>query len=124
METKGIKAYVEEGTYAITVGENIPKEFFCIIKSNNEITAIVRNERIEKGEYKEVEEDNKIITFDETFNFSNPAIGFFAKITNAIASKKIRVLCYSSYYTDHIVVKEKDVQKAKEALREIGIVIE
>lgn len=121
MDTNGIKAYVEDGTYAITIVQKMPEDFFCVIKQKEGISAVIKEEQIENQE--ECEKEYKIITFDVTFNFSNPAVGFFAAITTALAAKKISILGYSSFYTDHILVKEKDLEKAKEALRSIGIVI-
>ena len=124
MNTSGIKAHVEEGKYAIAIIGKVPDDFFAVIKQKDEISVVVKEEQIEELEIEEYEKNYKIITFDVTFNFSNPAVGFFAKITTALAAKKISILGYSSYYTDHILVKEKDLEKAKEALRKIGIVIE
>jgi len=51
-------------------------------------------------------------------------VGFLARVSGALAEEGISIFVISSYSTDHILVKEKDVLKAIRKLEELGCIVE
>jgi hypothetical protein len=121
---KNIKAYVWDEMFAVVKVKNIPKisDFFSIIKDRNEITLIVKEKQINEIESIKFEDGYRIITFDAILPFN--VVGFISTVSNALAKKGISILTVSSYSTDHILVKNKDLNKTIGALKDIGIKIE
>lgn len=74
---------------------------------------------MEKISYEKVEKGYRIITFEAILPFS--LVGFLSKISTALAKKGVSILAISSFSTDHILVKEENLEKAREALEKIGI---
>jgi len=70
----------------------------------------------------EVEKDWKILTFDMVSPFE--LVGFLAKVSKVLADEKIQIFAISAYSTDHILIKEKDLARAEEKLKELGCVVE
>jgi hypothetical protein len=48
-------------------------------------------------------------------------IGFAAHVSTLLANENIPILVYSAYSTDHLFVKEEDVNKAVAALEKDGM---
>jgi hypothetical protein len=120
---KSTKAYVWNEMFAVAKVKNIPKisDFFSIIKDRNEITLILKEKQIDEIKAIEVEKGFRIITFDTILPFN--LVGFISAISNALAKKGISILTVSSYSTDHILVKDEDLNKTIETLKEIGVEI-
>ena len=70
----------------------------------------------------EIEKNWKILTFDMVLPFG--LVGFLAKVSKVLADEKIPIFAISAYSTDHILVKEKDLARAEEKLKELGCTIE
>jgi hypothetical protein len=70
----------------------------------------------------EIEKDWKILTFDTVL--PSGLVGFLAKVSKVLADEKIPIFAVSAYSTDHILVKEKDLARAEEKLKELGCVVE
>jgi len=111
------------------------KEIFSIIKSKkpypnafaniidkNEITVIIEQSKYNDEDIIEVEKDWKILTFDMVSPFE--LVGFLAKVSKVLADEKIQIFAISAYSTDHILIKEKDLARAEEKLKELGCVVE
>ena len=111
------------------------KEIFSIIKSKkpypnafaniidkNEITVIIEQSKYNDEDIIEVEKDWKILTFDMVSPFE--LVGFLAKVSKVLADEKIPIFAISAYSTDHILVKEKDLARVEEKLKELGCVVE
>ena len=69
-----------------------------------------------------MEKDWKILTFDMILPIE--LVGFLAKVTKVLTDEKISIFAISAYSTDHILVKKKDLKRAKEKLKELGYIIE
>jgi hypothetical protein len=69
-----------------------------------------------------MEKDYRIITFDMILPFG--LVGFLSRISKALADQNISILTVSAYSTDHILVKEKDLQTAIRTLGKIGFITE
>jgi hypothetical protein len=121
---KNMKAYVWDEIFAVVKVKNIPKisDFFSIIKDRNEVTLILKEKQINDIEYDKAEKGFRIITFDTILPFD--VVGFISTVSKALTKEGISILTISSYSTDHILVKNKDLNKIIRVLKDIGIKIE
>ena len=112
-------AIIREGKYAIvkTRGKCVPGCFACI-NDGREVTLIVKESKLFGLKSIKVQKAFKLITFDMILPFS--LVGFIAKITSSLAKAKIPIFVISAYSTDHLLIKEKYLEKAKIILTKIG----
>lgn len=116
------KFYVWKGKFVIVKSRKLLPDFFAAIKDKNEITAIIEQSKIKKNKnIIKIDKDWKIITFDMVLPLC--LVGFLAKISKILADEKISIFVISAYSTDHILVKETDINKAAEKLKSIGLTI-
>jgi len=95
---------------------------FTNIIDKNETTVIIEQSKYNDEDVIEIEKDWKILTFDMVLLFG--LVGFLAKVSKVLADEKIPIFAISAYSTDHILVKEKDLARAGEKLKELGCIIE
>ncbi len=119
---KNCKFYVWKETFAIIKSKKALPGAFANIVDKNEITVVVDQSKYNKKDALEIERNWKIISFDITLPFE--LVGFLAEISRVLAQKKISIFVISAFSTDHILVKEKDLRRAKEELRKIGCIEE
>jgi hypothetical protein len=121
---KNMKAYVWEEKFTVLKVKEIPenKDFFCIIKDKKEITIILKETDINDVNFMEVEKDYRLITFDAVLPFN--LVGFMSAISTSLANAGIGILAISSYSTDHILVKDKNLNKTIKVLKNLGIKME
>lgn len=117
----GRKVVVDSKDYAVVKVNNAPKNSFAVIKDKKETTAIVDEKLLSKIKTAECEKGWKLITFDFVIPFG--VIGFMAKVAKKMADRKISIMAYSSFSTDHILVKKKHLKKAEEVLAKMGFEI-
>ena len=119
-----MKAYVWEEKFAVLKVEEFPKNknFFCVVRDQKEITLILKETDIGGINAIKIEKDYRVITFDTILPFN--LVGFMPTIFSALANEGISILAVSAYSTDHILVKEKDLNKTIEVFRGLGIKIE
>ncbi len=91
---------------------------FALIQDKREITAIIESSKLNPKIVIEAEEGWRLLTFDAVLPFD--MVGFLAKISSALAEESISILAISSFSTDHILVKNKDLEKAIEKLKTLG----
>ena len=108
--------------YIIAKLKEVPKfsdEIFSIIRDKNEITVITK----EGLELQPISEEKffKLITFDVTLPFD--LTGFLSHVSTLLASKNIPILAISAYSTDHIFVREEDLDSAIEVLKKDGMTV-
>lgn len=114
---KNAKVYVWKEVFAILKSKNTVPHAFANIIDKNEITVIIEQSLIQAQgiiEIIDIEKDWKILTFDMVLPFW--LVGFLAKISQVLADANISIFTISAYSTDHILVKEKDIQKTREVL--------
>jgi len=122
MDFKGLRVIVWRETFAVAKTRRPIKEAFAVIQDKNEITVIAEQSRINIEDIIEVKEGWKILTFDAVLPFD--LVGFLATICKALAEENISILAISSYSTDHILVMEKDLDKAIKKLKSLGFHVE
>ena len=119
---KNGKVCVWKETFAIIKAKKPYPNAFANIIDKNEITVIIEKSKYNDEDVIEVEKDWKILTFDMVLPFG--LVGFLAKVSKVLADENITIFAVSAYSTDHILVKEKDLARAEEKLKELGCVVE
>ena len=111
-------------SFAVINIRKIPEvEFFAIVKDSSGITVVLPESELGKiDNVAECERGFRLFTFDMVLPFD--LIGFISKISTALANAGISVLVFSSYSTDHILVRGKDVDKAIDVFRDLGFEVE
>lgn len=87
-------------------------EIFSITKTLDELSIVCVQENI-PNEIK-CEKDWRILKVEGPLDFS--LIGILASISTILAEKSISIFAISTYDTDYILVKDKDIDNAIEAL--------
>lgn len=112
------KFYVWKETFAIIRTKKPLLESFAIIQDKNEITSVIDQSKVSDKELYNAEKDWKLITFNATLSFES--IGFLSRIFRALADEQISIFAISAYSTDHILVKQKDLDRTIKKLKSIG----
>ncbi len=116
-----MEALVLKGKYAVVKAKKELKGAFATINDGREITSVILETKVEEKDSFEIERDWRIITFNAVLPFG--LVGFLAKVSTAIAKEKVSIFALSAYSTDHILIKEKNMEKALKALRKQGFSI-
>ncbi|RLI83599.1 ACT domain-containing protein [Archaeoglobales archaeon] len=117
-----VKLKVSKVNYAVARTRNFDVlnhlnfPFFALINDGREITVVAEEEKLPEG--LEAERGFRLITFETVLPFD--MVGFIARISRVLAEKNVPILVFSSYSTDHILVRTEYLQKAVEALYELG----
>ncbi len=119
---KNGKVYVWKETFAVIKSKKSYPDAFANIIDKNETTVIIDQTKFNEDDVIEIEKDWKILTFDMVLPFG--LVGFLAKVSKVLADEKISIFAISAYSTDYILVKEKDLTKAKEKLENLGCSVE
>ena len=119
---KNGKVYIWKETFAIIKSKKVYPDAFANIIDKNETTVIIEQSKYNNEDIIEIEKDWKILTFDMVLPFG--LVGFLAKVSKVLADEKIPIFAISAYSTDHILVKEKDLARAEEKLKELECVVE
>lgn len=114
--------YIWKESFAVIKSKRIYPGAFANITDKNEITVIIAQTTYNEDDVIEIEKDWKILTFDMILPFG--LVGFFAEISKALADEGIGIITVSAFSTDHILVKENDLQKAKRKLESLGCIID
>jgi hypothetical protein len=117
-----IKASVSQKKYVIGKLNDCPEtpeKVFAVIKEGREITVVAE----ENHGLETIEEEKffRIISFETKLPFE--LVGFLAHIATILAEKDISIFAISAYSTDHVLVREKDLEKTLKILRIDGIKI-
>jgi len=109
---------VSDEVFAVVNVKSIPDvDFFAAVRDFEEITLIMGEDSLEKVRPLKAEKGYRLITFKAAMSLDT--VGFIAKISSALAENQIPILVFSSYSTDHILVKEEFVGKAVEILEKV-----
>jgi len=119
---KNGKVYIWKEAFAIIKSKKPYLNAFANIIDKNETTVIIEQSKYDDKDIIGIEKDWKILTFDMVLPFG--LVGFLAKVSKVLADEKIPIFVISAYSTDHILVKENDLARAEEKLKELGCIIE
>lgn len=113
---------VSESSYAVVRCASVPSGAFAVVDDGREITAIVDQTKAGTIDPIETEPGWRILTFDVVLPFG--LVGFLARVANALAQAGVGLFVVSSFTTDHILVKNDDLDRARIALEKLGCEIE
>lgn len=104
--------------------ETVPRwafegEFFSITKTTEELSIVCLQEKVPEGV--RYEADWRILKIEGPLDFS--LIGILSKISSLLAQNAISIFAVSTYDTDYILVKDKNIDSAVEVLQDEGYVI-
>jgi hypothetical protein len=119
---KNGKVYIWKETFAIIKLKKLYPNAFANTIDKSETTVIIEQSKYNDEDVIEIEKVWKILTFDMVLPFG--LVGFLAKVSKVLADEEIPIFAVSAYSTDHILVKEKDLTRAEEKLKELGCVVE
>jgi len=119
---KNGKVYIRKETFAIIKSKKAYPMAFANIIDKNETNVIIEQSKYDDKDIIGIEKDWKILTFDMVLPFG--LVGFLAKVSKVLADEKIPIFVISAYSTDHILIKENDLARAEEKLKELGCIIE
>jgi len=109
---------VSQDRFAVANVKSIPDaDFFAAVRDFEEITLILKESELEKINPLKAEKGFRLITFEKVMSFDT--VGFIAKVSSALAENGIPVLVLSSYSTDHILVRESDLERAVEVMKKV-----
>lgn len=105
--------------YKLNANESIPEwidtsEFCSITNTEDELSIVCRDKGIETDIT--CEKDFRLLKIDGVLDFSE--IGVLSGITTILANAQISVFAVSTYNTDYILVKDKDLHKTINLLKE------
>lgn len=119
LKTKGRVILYPENFAVVNVMKLPEVEFFAIVRDTNGITVVLPESELRKNAI-ECEGGFRLFTFDMVLPFD--LVG--SKILTALADAGISVLVLSSYSTDHMLVKDRDVEKAVKVFENLGFEVE
>jgi hypothetical protein len=125
MKQQNLKEYFKTGrilvaaeTYAIVKSRRACAGAFAVIRDKHETSSIIEESKLRSRNLLGHEGNWRRITFDMILPFT--LIGFFAHVSGALAREGIPIFALSAYSTDHIFVKNKDLDRAVKALEKLG----
>lgn len=115
---------VMNGTYVYVKTDNVENDndHFMVSKDKDEITVVTKKENIKDLNVLELVEDYKLIEFKPVVPFQT--VGFLAKIAEVIANQGMNILIVSTFSKDYIMIKEEELEKGVQALKDTGFPIE
>jgi hypothetical protein len=115
------KAIIWKETFAVLKAKRPYPAAFANIIDKKETTVVIQESRIPEKDVIAIESGWKIISFDMVLPFG--LCGFLARISGELAKAGISIFVLSSYSTDHILVKKKDLAKAATQIRKLGFTV-
>jgi uncharacterized protein len=92
-------------------------DFFSVTKAQDELSIVCKQSEIIAGEF-EINKDWRILKIIGPLDFS--LVGIIAEISGLLSKSKISIFTISTYDTDYILVKNKNLEKAVEVLESNG----
>ncbi len=116
------RAVIPPESYAIVRSRRACSGAFAVIRDDMEITCILEEGLAAGREFAGYDGGWRRITFSMVLPFG--LVGFLAAVANALAAAGISIMSVSSYSTDHVFVKDRDLDKAVKALTKLGFSVD
>jgi hypothetical protein len=109
-----------DGIFVYTKVTSIPEgNHFMISQDSEEITVVTIQEKLAQLDLIERNKDDyRLISLNVSIPFY--AVGFLAKVSDAIAGQGMNILIVSTYSKDYILVKADKIDTAIIALKKLG----
>jgi hypothetical protein len=91
-------------------------DFYSITRSADELSVVCRQETVPEG----IRAERDWICLRVSDNVPFSVVGLLASLTGAMAEAGVSVFAISTFDTDYVLVKQKDLAAAVEALRGQG----
>jgi len=102
----------------VNVDHSDNMELFAAVRDlDGRLTLVIPEKRLKGLEFTDAERGFRLITFETRIPFDT--VGFIAKVSSALAREGIPVLVFSSFSTDHVLVREDHLEKAVETLEKV-----
>ncbi len=115
---KGGKVSVWKETFAILKAKKPVQGALALIQDKKEITVIIDKTKISPENILEIKEGWKAITLEISSPFE--LVGFLGMLGSAMAEEGVSVCVVPSYSTDHVLVRETDLEKALRKFKKLG----
>ena len=122
IDLKEARAHFCKQKFAIAKSNKTIEGAFSNIITHDEITVVIDQSKIAGINFIDIEKDWKILTIETGTPIE--VVGVFAKISHALADAGVSIMPIASFSKDHFLIKERDVDKAINALKGIGIEVE
>lgn len=116
---KNGRAVVASETYAIVKTKRALVNALAVIKDDRETTCIIDESKLGAQKFLGFEGDWRMITFDMVLPLS--LVGFFAAVSGALAEAGVNIFTLSAYTTDHVFVKNPQLETAVKSLEKLGM---
>lgn len=118
---KNGRAVVAGDVYAIIRSSRPVASAFAVIRDERETTVVVEEKKAPGRSGTDYDGGWRRITFDMVLPFD--LVGFFARVSEAMASVGIPIFALSTYSTDHLFIKEQHLESAVRTLRKLGLAV-
>lgn len=112
---------VSNDTYAVCRTDHAHPDAFATIQDETETTVVVEENDVDTVDASETESGWKRLTFEMDLPFE--LVGFLAAVASALAEVDVSVFVISTYSTDHVFVKEGELDAAVLRLEELGCTV-
>ena len=126
--TDDLKKIIESSTFTLHEGRFIVAkvktappvdDHFMVSKDKDEISVVTKEENLEKLDLIEKNKDF-YVAFELKISLPFYAVGFLAAVTGAMGERGMNNLVISTYSKDYLFVREEHLEKATQALLDLG----
>ena len=109
---------ISDDTYAVCRTSHTHPGAFATIQDETETTVVLNQDDVDTVDASEVEPGWKRLTFEMDLPFE--LVGFLSTVASALAEVDISVFVISTYSTDHVFIKEDELDAAVLRLKNLG----
>ncbi|MDG5779002.1 ACT domain-containing protein [Haloarculaceae archaeon H-GB11] len=109
---------ISDDRYAVCRAEGGHPDALATIRDETETTVVVTHDDVGDVDASAVERGWKRLTFEMDLPFE--LIGFLAAVATTLADADVSVFVLSAYSTDHVLVKDDDLDDAVSQLESLG----
>ena len=126
--TDELKKIIESSSFALHEGRYIYAkvktapaidDHFMVSKDQDEVTVVTKEENLGKLDLIEKNKDF-YVAFELKISLPFYAVGFLAAVTSAMGDRGMNNLVISTYSKDYLLVREEYLEKATQALLDLG----
>jgi hypothetical protein len=112
---------LHEGRYIVVKVKTSPPidDHFMVSKDQDEITVVTKEENLGKLDLIEKNKDF-YVAFELKISLPFYAVGFLAAVTGAMGDRGMNNLVISTYSKDYLFVRVEHLEKATQALLDLG----